>query len=48
LADCEINYAGSDQLAEMLKGHLPDNWESSIHLQVKESGGISLFGIPTQ
>jgi hypothetical protein len=32
LSGCAVNYAGTAELEEMMKDHLPKNWESSIRV----------------
>lgn len=48
LSECKINYEATAELVEMLKEHLPENLEDSIHLEFPEGGGVSLFGSSTQ
>src|SRR5947209_20270617 len=48
LSGCTVNYAGSKEFEEMMKDHLPSNWESCIHLEFPEKGGIYLFNIPSR
>jgi hypothetical protein len=48
LSGCTVNYAGTAELEETMKDHLPKNWESSIHLEFPEKGGLSLFGVPAE
>jgi hypothetical protein len=47
MAKCSVNYAGAEELAQMMKNELPDGWQDSIHLEFPEGGGLSLFGLPS-
>ena len=46
IANCKINDAATNEVAEMMKDHLPPNWEDGIHMVFPEGGGLTLFGAP--